>query len=185
MSRWGDYGRGGRVAADAAAATTLKSCMKDWGDVFWTLCETSRKDWMVTRLFDTLKMEPILNRVGEAVGLDGIGTGLKGLSKAAVWVVGIVKKEPREKLKQAAKSTVTIVKKATKSFLFLLICPFYPFHGAFFSEHLLNAPYIRRVCSAGNCYTDNTADVANVTLGSDKEIYVTENTRHSPFVLTF
>lgn len=117
MSRWGDYGRGGRVAADAAAATTLKSCMKDWGDVFWTLCETSRKDWMVTRLFDTLKLEPILNRVGDAVCLDGLGTGLKGLAKAAVWVTGIVKKEPREKLKQAAKSTVAIAKKATKSFV--------------------------------------------------------------------
>lgn len=117
MSRWGDYGRGGRAAADAAAATTLKSCMKDWGDVFWTLCETSRKDWLVTRLFDTLKLEPFLNKVGEAVAVDGLGSGLKAMAKAAVWVTGVVKKEPREKLKQAAKSTVTIVKKATKSFV--------------------------------------------------------------------
>lgn len=117
MSRWSDYGRGGRAAADAAAATTLKSCMKDWGDVFWSLCDTSRKDWLVTRLFDTLKAEVILNRIGEAVSVDGLGTGLKGLAKVAVWATGVFKKEPREKIKQAAKSTVVIVKKATKAFV--------------------------------------------------------------------
>jgi hypothetical protein len=117
MSRWGDYGRGGRAAADAAAATTFKSCLKDWGDVFWSLCDTSRKDWLVTRVFDTYKVEDILNRFGDAFSLGPVGSVAKGVVRGAVLATGIFKKEPREKIIKAAKSTATIVRKATKTFV--------------------------------------------------------------------
>lgn len=117
MSKLDNYANGSRAAADAGMLTTLKSCKDAWAEVFQTAGKVTRDAWIVTKVFEELKVEDILNNLGKGFGVDNLGSGAKVGAKGVVLVTGLFKKESREKFLQAAKSTAAVVKTGTKIFV--------------------------------------------------------------------
>lgn len=117
MSRLDNYANGSRAAADAGMLTTLKSCKDAWAEVFQTAGKVTRDAWIVTKVFEELKVEDILNNLGKGFGVDNLGSGAKVGAKGVVLATGLLKEESREKLLQAAKNTAAVVKQGTRTFV--------------------------------------------------------------------